>query len=116
MWYPSQEQQQQYSWYGYIHHPSSQQQQQAYSRTSYYCNDDELSSTGVVAINDENDSPVHCKTTYDGNVHSKRKAIENFISFSFSFQRFSCIHENKTNHLYKCYNLFHFLGFIPLRT
>jgi hypothetical protein len=70
MWYPSQQQQQQHSWYGYVHHPTTRQQQhQTYSRTSYYCNDDELSTTCIVAINDENDSPAHCQTTYGGNVH-----------------------------------------------
>ncbi|CAF0740038.1 unnamed protein product [Adineta steineri] len=71
MWYPSQ--QQQHSCYGYMHHyPSQQQQQQqeTYSRTSYYCNTDELSTTCVEAINDENESPIHCQTTsYSSNVH-----------------------------------------------
>jgi hypothetical protein len=78
MWYPSQQQQQQHSWYGYVNHHSSQQQQQQqqqnYSRTSYYCNDDELSTACVVAIHDENESPAHCQTTYgSGNVHGKKK-------------------------------------------
>jgi len=66
MWYPSQEQQQQHSWYGYMRHPSSPQQQ-TYSKTSYYCNDDELSTTCVVGI--ENESPIHCQPTYGGNIH-----------------------------------------------
>ncbi len=81
MWYPSQkqqQQQQQYSWYGYAHHPLSQQQQ-AYSRTSHYCNVDESPSTYVVALKDENESPVHCQTAYDG----KKKVIEIFLSNDF---------------------------------
>ncbi len=102
MWYPSQEQQQQYSWYGYIHHPSSQQQQQAYSRTSYYCNDDELSSTYV-----ENESLVHCQPTRNG----KKKAIEIFSPL----KRFSYAYENQTNYLYKYYNFFHFSSFITFK-
>ncbi len=77
MWYPSQQQQEQHSCYGYAtrHYASQQQQQQqTYSRTAYYCNGDELSSTCVAAINDENDSSMqHCQTTYGNNVHGKKK-------------------------------------------
>ncbi|UJR31212.1 hypothetical protein I4U23_018716 [Adineta vaga] len=75
MWYPSQQQQQQHhSCYGYTrHYPSHQQQQQqqqkTYLRTSYYCNTDELSTTCVGAINDENESSNHCHTTYSSNAH-----------------------------------------------
>jgi hypothetical protein len=83
MWYPSQEQQQQHSWYGYVHHPSSQQQQ-IYSRTSYYCNDDEL-STNVVGTNDENESPIHCQTKYNGNMHGKKKDAIEIQKFFFPF-------------------------------
>lgn len=86
MWYPSIQQQQQHSWYGYVPHPSSQeQQQQTYSRTSYYYNDDELSTTCIVAIDDENESPIHCKTSYGGsNVHGK-KIIKLKFKSSFFF-------------------------------
>ncbi len=78
MWYPSQQQQEQHSCYGYAtrHYASQQQQQQqqTYSRTAYYCNGDELSSTCVAAINDENDSSMqHCQTTYGNTVHGKKK-------------------------------------------
>ncbi|CAF1421452.1 unnamed protein product [Adineta ricciae] len=72
MWYPVHQQQQQHSCYGYTHHHPShqqQQQQQTYLRTSYYCNTDELSTTCVEAINDENDSSNHCQTTYSGSAH-----------------------------------------------
>ena len=68
------------------HHPSSQQQQQqqqTYSRTSYYCNDDELSTTCVVAINDENESPVHCQTTYTAVMFTVKKIQLKFKSFFF---------------------------------
>jgi hypothetical protein len=74
MWYPSQQQQ---SCYEYTRHYASQQQQQqqqTYSRTAYYCNGDELSTTCVATINDENESSIqHCQTTYSSNVHGKIK-------------------------------------------
>ncbi|CAF1065199.1 unnamed protein product [Rotaria sp. Silwood1] len=71
MWYPSQQQQQLYSWHGYAHHfPSRSQQQQTYLKSSYYIHGDELSTTNVIPIHDENESPpIHCQTTYGGNAH-----------------------------------------------
>ncbi|CAF3005765.1 unnamed protein product [Rotaria sp. Silwood2] len=69
MWYPPQ-QQQQYSWHSYAHHFSpQQQQQQTYSRSSYYIYGDELSTTSIVPINHENESPMHCQAAYCGNDH-----------------------------------------------
>ena len=70
MWYPSREQQQQYSWHGQLHHPSAERYP-THSTRSYYCNDDELSTTSNVTINGENESSIHCQTTFDGNVHGK---------------------------------------------
>ncbi|CAF4993203.1 unnamed protein product, partial [Rotaria socialis] len=69
MWYPPEQRQQQRSCYEYAQHFSSQQQ--TYPRTPYYFNGDELSITNGVPINDENESPVHCQTTYNGNTHGK---------------------------------------------
>lgn len=72
MWYPSQLQLQQPIWYGYVNHFANQQQSQ--TRTSYYFNGDELSSTcNVPPINNENESLVHCQTNYSGNNHGKKK-------------------------------------------
>ena len=89
MWYPvHQQQQQQHSCYGYArHHPShqQQQQQQTYLRTSYYCNTDELSTTCVEAINDENDSSSHCQTTYSGSAHGKKEMQLKFKRNNFFF-------------------------------
>ncbi|CAM4756348.1 unnamed protein product [Rotaria magnacalcarata] len=67
MWYPPEQQQQQRSCYEYAQHFSSQQQ--TYPRTQYYFNGDELSITNVFPINDENESPLHCQTTYSGSTH-----------------------------------------------
>lgn len=86
MWYPSQQQQlpQQHSWYGYVH--QFLPKQPTYSRTSYYSNGDELSSSCNVPINNENESLIHCQTTYGGNAHGKRKnkkSIEIFLKYIF---------------------------------
>jgi hypothetical protein len=69
MWYPNS--QQQPRWQGYAHHPTPAAQN--YSRTTYYSNRDELSTTTIlptyqVPINDENDSsvPYHHTAIHEG--------------------------------------------------
>jgi hypothetical protein len=113
MWYPSQQQQQQHSWYEYAHHVSSQQQQQQqmYSKPSYYCNGDDLSTTCVIGINDENESSVHCQTTYGGNIHGKEKIQLKFERIIFLFEHFCFIHEYKTINLYEYYKFYFIFGF-----
>lgn len=81
MWYPSREQQQQqYSRHGYIHHPSTQKYR-TYTTSSYYCNDDELPTTSHATINGENESSIHCQIAYDG---KQRESLKNFLSCVFS--------------------------------
>jgi len=72
MWYPSQEQLQQQSWYKYAQYTSAQQlqQQQIYSRTYV---DDELSSAYMSYSNSENDSLNYCRNAYIENNHGKKK-------------------------------------------
>lgn len=79
MWYPPQ-QQPQHPYYGYPHQFSSQQKpQQIPSRTSYYFNGDELTTSNVVTIKDENESPAHCQTTYCRNAHGKKNETKEEI-------------------------------------
>ena len=75
MWYPSREQQQQYGWYGQMPQPRAQKHPTC-STSSYYSNDDELSTTSNVIINGENESSIHRQSSYDGNVRGKRGVIE----------------------------------------
>ena len=72
MWYPSQEQLQQQSWYKYVQYTSPQQlqQQQIYSRTYV---DDEISSAYVNYSNSENDSLNYCQSPNMKNHHGKKK-------------------------------------------
>jgi hypothetical protein len=84
MWYPPQQQRQQPCWNGYIHHHSPQKQQQpTYSRTSYYCHNDESLNTNqattayAVPRNDENESLIHYHSTRVDDIHGKKTLFEN---------------------------------------
>lgn len=78
MWYPSQEQLQQQSWYKYAQYTSAQQlqQQQIYSRTYV---DDELSSTYMNYSNSENDSLNYCRNANIENNHGKKERKQQSI-------------------------------------
>lgn len=107
MWYPSREQQQQYGWYGQMPQ-SCTQKHPTYSTSSYHGNDDELSTTSNVIINGENESSIHHQTSYDGNVHGKKRVIEKKFFFFSLFEWFCFLKKEKTSHGENCFNLFHF--------